>query len=230
MATRAHWHMRPLVGSTLKKSERISPGKKGTTPLFRCWWQFRLIESTGTSHNRFKKLRAAPNERNDVNGDRPVLTSEPDHLRLARMFADHHVIVWRSLRRRGLAPDKAADATQETFLIALGRLADIPQESERAFLLGTARRVAHTLGRNTVCWQLDDDMDQLCFGRARSGRDEHADLQLCDIALSKLNPELAEAFVLYEIEGLSCPEDRHAARGSFGQRGLTLAPRARAIS
>jgi hypothetical protein len=54
-----------------------------------------------------------------VNGERPVLTSEADHLRLAQMFANHHVIVWRSLRRRGLRPDEAADATQETFLIAL---------------------------------------------------------------------------------------------------------------
>ena len=33
-----------------------------------------------------------------------------------------------------------------------------------------------------------------------------ADVQLCDLALSKVNPELAEVFVLYEIEGLSSPE------------------------
>jgi RNA polymerase sigma-70 factor (ECF subfamily) len=121
------------------------------------------------------------------------------------MFADHHVSVWRSLRRRGLTPDEAADATQETFLITAGRLADIQPESERAFLIGTARRVAHTLGRKTVRWQLDDDMDRR-VSSARDAGDEHADLQLCDVALSKMNPELAETFVLYEIEGLSSPE------------------------
>jgi len=90
-------------------------------------------------------------------------------------------------------------------MIALGRLADIAPDSERAFLMGTARRVAHTLGRKTIRFQLDDDMDQR-ISSVRDAGDEHADLQLCDIALSKLSPELAETFVLYEIEGLSSPE------------------------
>jgi len=141
----------------------------------------------------------------EVTRAQAVVASDADRARLARMFADHHVTVWRSLRRRGLSPDEAADATQETFMIALGRLADIPADSERAFLLGTARRVAFTLGRKTVRFQLDDDMD-LRISSARDGGDAHADLQLCDLALSKLNPELAETFVLYEIEGLSSPE------------------------
>lgn len=141
----------------------------------------------------------------EVTRDEPVLASDADRARLARMFADHHVTVWRSLRRRGLSPAEAADVTQETFMIALGRLADIPQDSERAFLMGTARRVAVTLGRKTFRWQLDEDMDQR-LAAARDAGDEHADLQLCDVALSKLNPELAETFVLYEIEGLSSPE------------------------
>ena len=141
----------------------------------------------------------------EVTREHPVVASDADRARLARMFADHHVTVWRSLRRRGLNPDEAADATQETFMIALGRLADIARDSERPFLMGTARRVALTLGRKTVRFQLDDDMDQR-VSNARDAGDEHADLQLCDIALSKLSTDLAETFVLYEIEGLSAPE------------------------
>lgn len=138
-------------------------------------------------------------------GVRPAQATEAVRLRLERMFAAHHVSVWRSLRRRGLAAEEAADATQETFLIAAGRLDDIAPDRERAFLIGTARRVAHTLGRKTVRWQLDGDMDQR-ISEARDAGEGHADLQLCDVALSKMNPELAEAFVLYEIEGLSSPE------------------------
>lgn len=141
----------------------------------------------------------------EVTREGPVLASDADRARLSRMFAAHHVTVWRSLRRRGLSPDEAADATQETFMIALGRLADIPEDSERAFLIGTARRVAFTLGRKTFRWQLDDDMDQR-ISHARDAGDARGDLQLIDLALSKLNPELAETFVLYEIEGLSSPE------------------------
>lgn len=143
---------------------------------------------------------------NDPGGERPAeLAPEADRQRLQRMFTEHHVTVWRSLRRRGLGPEEAADATQETFLIAAGRLADIPPDSERAFLIGTARRVAHTLGRKTIRWQLDEDMDRRVASE-RDTSDEQADLQLCDRVLSKMNPELAEAFVLYEIEGLSSPE------------------------
>jgi RNA polymerase sigma-70 factor (ECF subfamily) len=135
----------------------------------------------------------------------PVVRSLANRARLEQMFAAHHATVWRTLRRRGLSPDAAADATQETFLIAAGRLGDIHQDSERAFLVATALQVAHTLGRKTVRWQLDDDMDQR-VSSARDAGDTRADIQLCDLALSKVNPELAEVFVLYEIEGLSSRE------------------------
>jgi RNA polymerase sigma-70 factor (ECF subfamily) len=121
------------------------------------------------------------------------------------MFAAHYTTVWRALRRRGMSPDEAADATQETFLIASGRLTDIQPDSERAFLVGTAVRAAHTLGRKTMRWALDENMDER-ISSARDAGEGHADVQLCDIALSKVNPELAEVFVLYEIEGFSSPE------------------------
>src|SRR3954468_7097145 len=110
-------------------------------------------------------------------GERPALAPEAVRLRLERMFAAHHVSVWRSLRRRGLQAEEAADATQETFLIAASRLGDIAPDSERAFLIGTARRVAHTLRRKTLRWQLDDDMDQR-ISNAREFGEEHADVQL----------------------------------------------------
>jgi RNA polymerase sigma-70 factor, ECF subfamily len=134
-----------------------------------------------------------------------IRPTEVDRVRLERIFNDHHATVWRALRRRGLTPEAAEDATQETFLLAAERLGDIQPESERAFLVATALRVAHSLGRKTVRWQLDDEMDQ----RLSSGRDAGArreDRQLCDLVLSKVDPDLAEVFVLYEIEGLTSPE------------------------
>lgn len=132
----------------------------------------------------------------------PVAVDRP---RLERMFAAHHEAVWRALRRRGLTEEEAEDATQETFLIAAGRLQDIRPDREHAFLVATARRVAYTLNRKTVRWQLDENMDQR-VSQARNAGDERADVELCDMALSRLTDELAEVFVLYEIEGLSSPE------------------------
>jgi RNA polymerase sigma-70 factor (ECF subfamily) len=131
--------------------------------------------------------------------------SEVDRGRLEQIFNDHHATVWRALRRRGLPPEAAEDATQETFLLAAERLDDIPPQSERAFLLGTALRVAHTLGRKTVRWELDEDMDQRSSG-LRDASEAQADGQICDLVLSRIDPDLVEVFVLYEIEGLTSPE------------------------
>jgi RNA polymerase sigma-70 factor (ECF subfamily) len=104
-----------------------------------------------------------------------------------------------------LASDAAEDATQETFLLAAERLDDIRPESERAFLIGTAVRVAHSLGRKTVRWELDEDMDQR-FSGLRDADETRADQQLCDLVLSKVDPDLVEVFVLYELEELTSPE------------------------
>jgi len=131
--------------------------------------------------------------------------SEGDRVRLERMFTDHHAAVWRALRRRGLPNDAAGDATQETFLLAAERLADIRAESERAFLIGTALRMAHSLGRKTVRWVLDDDMDQY-LANGRTAGETREDAQLCDAVMASVQPDLVEVFVLYELEGLTSPE------------------------
>jgi RNA polymerase sigma-70 factor (ECF subfamily) len=128
-----------------------------------------------------------------------------DRHRLERLFNAHHTTVWRALRRRGLSSEAAEDATQETFLLAAERLDDIRAESERSFLIATAVRVAHTLGRKTIRWELEDDMD-VRLSTSRDTGDTRADMQLCDRVLSKVDPDLVEVFVLYELEGLTSPE------------------------
>ncbi len=142
-----------------------------------------------------------------VLGARPVVAprAPADRARLERMFNAHNAVVWRTLRRRGLEPDAAADATQQTFLVAAERLADINHDSERAFLVGTALRVAFSWGRKTMRLQLDEDMDRR-IGDGRDVLDEQTATQLCDLALSKVDPELAEIFVLFELEDLTSPE------------------------
>ena len=128
-----------------------------------------------------------------------------DRVRLERIFNAHHATVWRALRRRGLSPEAAEDATQETFLLAAERLDDIRPESERAFLIATALRVAHSLGRKTVRWDLDDDMDSRLSAH-RDTSETSADQQICNLVLSQVDPDLVEVFVFYELEGLTSPE------------------------
>ena len=150
----------------------------------------------------FGRSRAA---RQVDGGRRPDAPAPAPGGRLERMFLAHHAMVWRTLRRRGLTADAAADAAQQTFLIAAERLEDIQADSERAFLVGTALRVARSMGRKTLRWQLEEDMDRRVVA-ARDHADARAAVELCDLALSNVDPDVAEVFVLFELEGFSSPE------------------------
>jgi RNA polymerase sigma-70 factor (ECF subfamily) len=156
-------------------------------------------------------------ERNPSAGARvehdPSARSRVEHdaagrARLEQMFRAHHELVWRTLRRMGLSPEAAADATQQAFLIAAERLSDIRAGSERAFLFGTALRLAKTAFRTMRRFQLEDDMDTRPDPALR---DEHlTDLtrarEIADRVLSRLEPDLLSVFVLFELEGMSSPE------------------------
>jgi RNA polymerase sigma-70 factor (ECF subfamily) len=121
------------------------------------------------------------------------------------MFRAHHEMLWRTLRRRGLPADAAADTAQQAFVIAAERLRDIDRGSERAFLVGTALRLARSAARRARVVALDEEM-ALHTGRAQILADDRATIDLLDLALSKIDPELIEVFVLFELEGFSSPE------------------------
>ena len=129
----------------------------------------------------------------------------PDRTRLERMFKAHHELVWRMLRRRGLPPDVAADTTQQAFLIAAERIDDIQPHSERAFLVATAVRLAHSATRRASRVQLEDDMD-LHQARGHDVADARSATNLLDLILAKIDPDLVEVFVLFELEEFSSPE------------------------
>ena len=128
--------------------------------------------------------------------------------RLERMFRAHHELVWRTLRRLGLPPEAAADATQQAFLIAAERLEDIRQGSERAFLFGTALRLARTAYRTRGRFQLEEDMDTRAHGGSKMEElvDQRRAVELADRVLAEMDPTLLTVFVLFELEGLSTPE------------------------
>lgn len=134
--------------------------------------------------------------------------SRPGMRRLEQMFRAHHDLIWRTLRRMGLSPEAAADATQQAFLIAAERLDEIRQGSERAFLFGTALRLARSNMRTTRRWQLEDDMDLHSQPAVRIEEltDHRRAIELMDRVLATLDPDLLAVFVLFELEGVSTPE------------------------
>jgi len=138
----------------------------------------------------------------------PARAEAAQRARLEGMFRAHHELVWRTLRRLGLSPEAAADATQQAFLIATERLSDIRAGSERAFLFGTALRLARTSYRAGKRLQLEDDMDARVDSGARAEElvDQRRAIALADRVLAEMEPSLLTVFVLHELEGLSTPE------------------------
>ena len=137
--------------------------------------------------------------------DRSTLRVPADPSRLERMFRAHHRVVWKLLRCRGMTPDVAADTTQEVFLVAAERLGDIQPASERAFLVGTALRLAHKVWRSAARLQLSDDLDVPDL-RAEGAADRGSAIELLSLILSRVDPSLVEVFVLVEITGFSSIE------------------------
>jgi RNA polymerase sigma-70 factor (ECF subfamily) len=136
-----------------------------------------------------------------------ALSDAPAVDRLAKMYRVNSEIIWRWFRRRGLEPEAAADLTQQVFLIAAERLADIRVGSERAFLLGTGLRLARTARRGADRVVLED-MDERTESPVpiEDLVDRRRAVELIDRVLANLTRDLADVFVLFELEGLSTAE------------------------
>ena len=68
--------------------------------------------------------------------------------RIRGLLDQHFDFIWRSLRRFGVREAEIDDAAQEVFVVAAKRLDRVLPERERAFLFGTAVRVASTFRRS----------------------------------------------------------------------------------
>lgn len=118
-------------------------------------------------------------------------------------------MVWRTLRRFGVRRADADDAAQQVFLVLAGRLADVATESERAFLVGAAIRVAAN-DRRRQARHLEDPLDDEALDARSLTPEELLEWKerrrALDLALDQLNPDQRAVFVLYELEGFSLPE------------------------
>lgn len=141
----------------------------------------------------------------DVSGEAaPAIASASSHGRANALVKAHFAFVWRSLLRLGVPQADAEDALQQVFIVAARRIDDIEPDRERAFLFGTAVRLA-SRARRTVQRrrevlddapgeQLDPDPsaeEQLDRARAR------AELEAI---LDDMPIELRAVFVLFELE------------------------------
>ena len=137
----------------------------------------------------------------------PPTPSTLDHF--DELVHRHLDFVWRALRRLGLSASDADDASQQVFMIAARQLPEIPPGKERAFLYGTARRIAANARRDRrrrreVPGELADELEAL-----GAQPDERVELEraaaLLDALLEDLPDELRRVLVLAEIEEATVP-------------------------
>jgi RNA polymerase sigma-70 factor (ECF subfamily) len=135
-------------------------------------------------------------------------TSARDEARLRKAFVQHYAGVWRFLRRLGVPADRADDAAQHTFLVALEALPRIVPGCERAFLYATAVRVAHGLRRRVdrEVTTTDVDAGSSPLPTAEELTDQKRARELLDRLLGQIEIDARTAFVLFEIEGFTLPE------------------------
>lgn len=124
---------------------------------------------------------------------------------LAQVFNEHAPFVWRTLRRLGLSPADADDATQEVFLVVHRKLRDFENRSSlRTWIYGICVRVAFAALRRARAPHagLEPSPSQ--------APDEHVAMRearaLLDRALSVLDDDKRAVFVLFEIEQLPMAE------------------------
>jgi RNA polymerase sigma-70 factor, ECF subfamily len=141
---------------------------------------------------------------------RPSCADADPGRRMAALVTNHHTLVWRCLRRLGVSESDADDASQQVFLVAHRRLADIETASERAFLLQTALRVAADFRRSLKRRREEAGHDLPALPDTTANPEELLDRTraraLLDRALDAMPGDLRTVLVLFEIEELTMAE------------------------
>jgi RNA polymerase sigma-70 factor (ECF subfamily) len=139
-----------------------------------------------------------------------VATLPVDARRLALALETHFALVWRSLRRFGVPEADVDDAAQLSFMTLASRIAGVTPGSERAFLIGTAARLAanHRRKERRHGEVLDAELDerQGTFENPEEAMQSKQRRELLDRGLELLPYEQRTVFVLFELEGFSLPE------------------------
>jgi RNA polymerase sigma-70 factor (ECF subfamily) len=126
-------------------------------------------------------------------------------------FVRAHIdFVWRALRRFGVPEAEAPDATQQVFIVATSELGRIEKGRERAFLFGTALRVASKVRRRRARKPLDGttDPDEQVADLPSTEElvDQRRARAIMDDILEQMTDDLRAVFILYELEQMTMAE------------------------
>jgi RNA polymerase sigma-70 factor, ECF subfamily len=129
--------------------------------------------------------------------------------RVRALVHAHFDLVWRTLRRFGVPAADADDGAQRVFIIASQKLEQIEPGRDRAFLVGTAYRVASEM-RRAGSRRGESSIGETEFVDPAPGPEEYADRKraraLLDQVLDEMPFEMRSVFVLFELEELTVPQ------------------------
>jgi RNA polymerase sigma-70 factor (ECF subfamily) len=138
----------------------------------------------------------------------------PQALDFRALFDEQVDFVWRVLRRYGVPDRDVDDLCQEVFLIVHRKLAEFEgRSSVRTWIYGIAARTAIAARRKAYVRResLEPTMYEPGVEATQSEQaDQRRELSLVESVLATMDSEKREAFVLYELEGLSVAEVAHA--------------------
>lgn len=145
--------------------------------------------------------------------------------RLREQVQGNFAYVWRLLRRLGLSPTDADDAAQQVFIVLSRKIGELSVGKERAFLYGTAVRIAWR-ARRTLERRREELCDPLAEAEGHVLTPDQLLLQrqartLLDRILGAMPLPVRTVFVLFELEGLNLTEISEALsvpRGTVASR------------
>ena len=132
--------------------------------------------------------------------------------RVSAIAEAHYDFLWRSLRRLGVAAADVEDAAQEVLMVLMRRIDSVEAHAERAFLFGTALRVAQERRKRASrasAREGDPDRELVLEAQPHPGPgpelllDQRRSRQLLDRVLDDLPIELRSVLVLTELEELT---------------------------
>ncbi len=129
--------------------------------------------------------------------------------RIRSIFDAHYEFIWRQIRRLGIPFERVDDATQQVFIVASQKLANIGEGQERSFLYGTALRVASDIRRSAPYRKevLSDHFEATDGAELPDEKLDRARARVVlDHILEALPDECRAVFTLYELEEMTLIE------------------------
>jgi RNA polymerase sigma-70 factor (ECF subfamily) len=137
----------------------------------------------------------------------------PPGLSLEGIHERHVDFVWSSLQRLGVPSADLEDALQEVFMVVHTKLATFDGTSRvSTWLFGICLRVASGQRRKAyrhrehAVGNLEEAAGAVATPSAEAALLEHEALQNLEKVLAALELERRAVFVMFEIEGIGCPE------------------------